>query len=591
VIIICGIAGYSCSLDHVEQFGKKRTNKIVYDAISTNVHRGADAGGWMASNGKEIKFFKGKGHPNFILKQKLFPPFDPTTLAVHTRAATEGDPRDNLNNHPVGWKGLWTVHNGYISNHQTVKHMFTETGDFFSIPDVDSAALSIVINDCMPDPAQGISDDFIDVLDSEVLGSFAFASMWSDHPDFILVGRESPSSLYLATNDGIAVWGSEQDTVARLGRRFGHMANSWTHGWVADGVFYLFYQGKLVDIKKYPKRTYTSGVKAATHKRVSTKRTLEIDTNAGWSHWFNDEGAPLSMFQTGAKTLQLKDDTIENYLPDGIKKLIGDIDKVFCWIHPKNWKDGKVDLKDIRNRFFLLVDKVEFVCTYSGNVKDIYHHQGTFDEVSRWTPLEKEKEEDPSDEKTTVKDMFNSSFIATKTGDIPLGAKSTYEPVKRRRTFLPGANSEEKFVKGLWNHNFVYKKDIECVTHLEKYSSHKKPDECDECILEAAQTLADMSSLQDIIQHYPTQLSWANWNADHEHDWRADTYSSINLDLFEDSSLWPAEDDTKDEYWGYWTFPAAENCAKDGCDIRRYLTHFYWLPDEATGELEERQMI
>lgn len=94
--------------------------------------RGRDASGvaWHqqdSSGAIETMVWKGniKGSQ---LAEHIKPEQIGSTGIVHTRWATQGDPGDNLNNHPIDVAGIVGVHNGHVSNDvELFKHLDVET--------------------------------------------------------------------------------------------------------------------------------------------------------------------------------------------------------------------------------------------------------------------------------------------------------------------------------------------------------------------------------------------------------------------------------------------------------------------------------
>lgn len=116
---MCGIIGIIAE-------GKDGLTKEQYEAFREAwvkaEDRGNHASGYIASNGKQLMFWK-QPYPSTrgaeLMAKTL--PYTPGLrfLLGHTRWATSGTPADNLNNHPliVGRdKDLMGIHNGMISN-------------------------------------------------------------------------------------------------------------------------------------------------------------------------------------------------------------------------------------------------------------------------------------------------------------------------------------------------------------------------------------------------------------------------------------------------------------------------------------------
>ena len=114
-----------------------------------------------------------------------------------------------------------------------------------------------------------------------------------------------------------------------------------------------------------------------------------------------------------------------------------------------------------------------------------------------------------------------------------------------------------------FNPNFVFGKDQLCIQHDLWYSLHDNPEECDECEIEAIDTLLGFEQLSDVIAVYPTRVEYRNWNTEHAHEWYTMGWSIADWD-------W-------DDGYSYWSFPSEDACAVPGCDcIRKLPKDFYW---------------
>ena len=149
-LIICGIAGYSTTQKWCDQLiDEDKQYKILEQAWLHNQHRGFDAAGYMGiTNDDEIVCFKLPEDAVSILtdleenKETSIEPM--RTFGTHVRAQTQGDYKDNWNNHPVYFNDVWVVHNGGISNDDEIRKTVKINQD--AIPVVDSVAINIVLS-------------------------------------------------------------------------------------------------------------------------------------------------------------------------------------------------------------------------------------------------------------------------------------------------------------------------------------------------------------------------------------------------------------------------------------------------------------
>jgi glutamine phosphoribosylpyrophosphate amidotransferase len=94
--------------------------KILQRVATVTQRRGPHAWGmaWINSSGR-IFMYKQTGRIRDSLGL-LTMARDAVLLIGHTRYATQGDPANNLNNHPHPCDGGWIVHNGMIPNYREI---------------------------------------------------------------------------------------------------------------------------------------------------------------------------------------------------------------------------------------------------------------------------------------------------------------------------------------------------------------------------------------------------------------------------------------------------------------------------------------
>lgn len=119
--------------------------------------------------------------------------FNPGSLyLLHTRAATDGDPNENVNNHPhIGEHGVM-VHNGCVWNHESIVH--AESLDMKS--ECDSEVL-LRLTEARDDAADGLENMFLRVDEHTSTASIAVAFVDRRNPDRIYLARNSGNPCYL----------------------------------------------------------------------------------------------------------------------------------------------------------------------------------------------------------------------------------------------------------------------------------------------------------------------------------------------------------------------------------------------------------
>lgn len=191
---MCGIMGYYC-------FGEKRPSKEhITEMFSLLETRGRDASGFAFIDDGQLTVQKAP------IKSSLYVKSDdwknvilPKIMILHTRAATQGSNKNNMNNHPLFNKqGIAIIHNGIIYNDKEIIPKNQRDGE------VDSEAILAVLS------SKGKGDKIKRVFD-KLEGSFAFAVISKDEPDRLtLVKKDNPIDLYYDDRNDILYFCSER---------------------------------------------------------------------------------------------------------------------------------------------------------------------------------------------------------------------------------------------------------------------------------------------------------------------------------------------------------------------------------------------
>ena len=173
-VFMCGIVGYT---------GAQNAASVLLDTLKRLEYRGYDSAGLAVFSSEGITVRKTKGRlENLVHLVEQSPPQGNCGIG-HTRWATHGVPSD-LNAHPHYTGRVALVHNGIIENYQQLKQELIREGiQFLSDTDTEVAArlMDFLYNG---DPV-----DTLRRACARLEGSYAFAVLFSDHPDTLYAVR------------------------------------------------------------------------------------------------------------------------------------------------------------------------------------------------------------------------------------------------------------------------------------------------------------------------------------------------------------------------------------------------------------------
>jgi glucosamine 6-phosphate synthetase-like amidotransferase/phosphosugar isomerase protein len=132
---MCGVFGF------VSRDGGRPNLGLLARVARVTERRGPHAFGfaWIDARGR-LKCYKQTGRITDHLGL-LAMAADARMLVGHCRFATQGDPADNINNHPHPADGGWLVHNGQVRNYDALVRSF----NLFPVSDCDSEVLGLLV--------------------------------------------------------------------------------------------------------------------------------------------------------------------------------------------------------------------------------------------------------------------------------------------------------------------------------------------------------------------------------------------------------------------------------------------------------------
>lgn len=188
---MCAIAGFYA-------FGNKKPDiKMVKELLIASESRGKDATGYAFVQQDRLIVRKEPVAASEFVKYLDWIDL-PKIMIMHCRQATQGNPKERVNNHPIFSKsGLAVVHNGVIWNDNELfeKFRFRRDGQ------VDSEIILKIIEN---------SGSFQNLkLLNEIEGGFSFAAIWTKFPtQLLLVKHDNPLAIAFDTDDDILYFGS-----------------------------------------------------------------------------------------------------------------------------------------------------------------------------------------------------------------------------------------------------------------------------------------------------------------------------------------------------------------------------------------------
>jgi glucosamine--fructose-6-phosphate aminotransferase (isomerizing) len=181
---MCGIVGY---------IGYRDATSVLFNALEKLEYRGYDSCGIAIRNGG-IKVYKDAGVISKLGKSVKLE--GATTGVGHTRWATHGKPsRENAHPHTDSTGRIAVVHNGIITNYQSLKDQLLKDGCVF-VSETDTETIPHLIRKYY----RGSLEEAVDRTLLEINGSYAIAVISADSDCLIAARKESP--LIIGVGDG-----------------------------------------------------------------------------------------------------------------------------------------------------------------------------------------------------------------------------------------------------------------------------------------------------------------------------------------------------------------------------------------------------
>ena len=267
---MCGIAGFCLNPKH-----NQNQTDLAAQMLMDIEHRGYHATGaaWInPSTGNRAitkapvaasKFIKTKAGKAVCLNAQV--------AILHTRWATQGQPSNNNNNHPIPRGKIVLTHNGHISNDtELFKELKVKRHG-----QVDSEAVAALI--------AFTSAPITEVL-SRVQGTAALAWIEQGKSNTLHLARVNSSPLWIGqTGTGSLVYGSTEETIENAAIMLDSNLD-WSYS-ASEGEYFKVKDGKIVEHQNF-----------APFKRVYANDWRKYSTATDWSKWDKDENTEYASY-------------------------------------------------------------------------------------------------------------------------------------------------------------------------------------------------------------------------------------------------------------------------------------------------------
>ena len=206
---MCGIVGI---------VGKNDVAQRLFDGLKRLEYRGYDSAGICTIHDGKLERRRAEGKLDNLARELAADPLHGTTGIAHTRWATHGAPTvGNAHPHIVGAVAL--VHNGIIENFKPLRDELIGDGRTFE-SETDTEVVGHLV---AREIERGASpQDAVASILPRLIGAFAIAFLFRDHPDLI-IGARMGAPLTVGYGQGENYLGSDALAVAPWTQRIAYL--------------------------------------------------------------------------------------------------------------------------------------------------------------------------------------------------------------------------------------------------------------------------------------------------------------------------------------------------------------------------------
>lgn len=193
---MCSIVGAAGPIEQLSPKLKQEFHEFLSCLFTMAELRGRDAAGYWVWRGNHYVFEK-RPIPAEDLIQRSAQwkslRYNPGSLyLLHTRAATDGDPNDNINNHPHMGEHSVMIHNGMIWSHDTIAHV-----ESLSMKSECDSEVLLRLAEARDDIVEGLQYMYETTHQASGNASIAVAFVDRRDPTQILLSRNSGNPCYV----------------------------------------------------------------------------------------------------------------------------------------------------------------------------------------------------------------------------------------------------------------------------------------------------------------------------------------------------------------------------------------------------------